>query len=243
MSRELVGDDSADLGRVLASAAENMRTADSGAEADTLARIVSSALITVPGAEHAGVALLRGEGTITTYTPSSDTISELDQLQATYREGPCATALWHEHTVVVDDMTTEVSRWPRFAPQAVSYGVISMLSFLLFTRGDTLGALNLYSHEPKGFTDEARNLGGLFASHAAIALGEAQHVAQLHRALDSRDLIGQAKGILMERFDVDAERAFAMLVESSQQTNMKLIAIARWLTGKSATLADGTAEG
>ena len=242
MSREPVGDVAGDLGRVLSVAAENMSSSRSGAEEDTLALIVAGAVDTVPGVEHAGVTLLRQDGSITSYTPSSETVTEVDQLQATYREGPCVTALWEEHTVVVDDMAMETLRWPRFAPRAVSHGVVSMLSFQLFDRGDTLGALNLYSGVAKRFTHEAQNLGALFASHAAIALGEAQHVAQLHRALASRDMIGQAKGMLMERFDVDAGRAFAMLVESSQQTNVKIVDIARWLTDEKASPLDEVEE-
>lgn len=237
MSQEMAGGGSGSLGQVLSVAAENMSGSRSGSEEDTLALIVRGAVATVPGAEHAGVSLLRSDGSIISYTPSSETVSEVDQLQSTYREGPCVTALWDEHTVVVHDLTAESSRWPRFAPEAASQGVASMLSFQLFTRGDTLGALNLYSGKPESFTLEAQNLGGLFASHAAIALAGAQHVTQLHQAMASRDLIGQAKGMLMERFDLDAAAAFAMLVNSSQHTNMKLVDVARWLTGETATQA------
>ncbi|MBA8827076.1 transcriptional regulator with GAF, ATPase, and Fis domain [Saccharopolyspora lacisalsi] len=235
MSQGPAGGDTGNLGQMLSVAAERMSGSRSGSEDDTLALVVAGAVDTVPGAEHAGVSLLRSDGDIVSYTPSSETVSEVDQLQSTYREGPCVTALWDEHTVVVDDLTAEAWRWPRFAPEAAAHGMVSMLSFQLFTRGDTLGALNLYSSKPASFALEARSLGGLFASHAAIALGGAQHVAQLHQALASRDLIGQAKGMLMERFGLDDTGAFAMLVDSSQQTNMKLVDVARWLTGQTAT--------
>lgn len=199
-------------------------------EDDALASIVASAVATIPGAEHAGVSLLRSDGAITSYTPSSSTVAEVDQLQSTYREGPCITALWDQHTVLVDDLDAEAARWPRFAPEAVARGVASMLSFQLFTRADTLGALNLYSNVGKGFDEEAQTLGGLFASHAALALAGAQEVTHLHRALATRDVIGQAKGMLMERFGVDADVAFEMLTSSSQTTNLKLVDVARWLT-------------
>src|SRR5699024_7355657 len=136
----------------------------------------------------------------------SDTaIAEVDQLQVRYREGPCVTALWDEHTVSVADVAAAAARWPRFAPQAVEAGVGSMLSFQLFTRASTLGALNLYAAAAGSFTAESRTVGELFALQAAAALGEARHVGQLHQALNTRDLIGQAKGVLMERFDLDAE--------------------------------------
>nr|WP_083933468.1 GAF and ANTAR domain-containing protein [Sciscionella marina] len=186
-------------------------------------------MATVPGAEHAGVSLLRGDGVITSYTPSSSTVSEVDRLQSTYREGPCVTALWDQHTVVVDDLVAEADRWPRFAPEAAARGILSMLSFQLFTRDDSLGALNLYSSVRKRFDLDSQMLGGLFASQAALVLAGAQESVRLHRALATRDVIGQAKGILIERFGVDAETAFTMLVHSSQNTNLKLVDVARWL--------------
>lgn len=226
---DVVGEE---LMAVLSQAAQAMSGARSDSESEALALIVAGAVQTVPGAEHAGVSLLRGDGSIISYTPSSETVTEVDQLQSTYREGPCVTALWDEHTVVVDDLSAEAARWPRFAPDAAAHGIASMLSFQLFSREDTLGALNLYSTERKGFTPDSQTLGSLFASHAAMALGEAQHAAHLHEALATRDVIGQAKGVLMERFGLDAAGAFAMLVRSSQQTNLKLVEVARWLTGE-----------
>ena len=198
-----------------------------------MAWIVAAAVDTVPGAEYAGVSLLRPDGQIISQAVSHEAVAAIDVAQATYREGPCVTALWEEHTVSVDDVASETARWPRFGPAAVEAGVGSMLSFQLFARQNSLGALNLYASAPHRFGDDARVLGGLFAMHAATALGQVQHVGQLHEALTSRDVIGQAKGMLMERFDIDAEQAFAMLVASSQSANMKLLAVARWLTGNS----------
>ena len=223
-----------DLVRVLAAAAEQVSGAQVDSEADTVASIVSAAAETVPGAEHAGVTLLRPGGEIVSQSVSDDRIRAVDRLQASYREGPCVTALWDEHTVSVEDVAGEMSRWPQFAPAAAEAGVGSMLSFQLFARRDSLGALNLYASQPRSFTADSRTLGGLFAMHAAAALGESQHVAQLHQALNTRDVIGQAKGILMERFALDADQAFAMLVRSSQDTNMKLASVAQWLTSPDA---------
>lgn len=226
---DVVGDK---LMAALSSAAQHLSGSPTGTEEETLALIVAGAVQTVPGVEHAGVSLLRSDGSIVSYTPSAETVAEVDQLQSTYREGPCVTALWDKHTVIVDDLTAEADRWPQFAPAAAARGIGSMLSFQLFARENTLGALNLYATEPKGFTLDSQTLGSLFAAHAAMALGESQHVAQLHQALSSRDAIGQAKGILMERFGLNAEEAFAMLVRSSQETNMKLIDVAGWLTSQ-----------
>lgn len=214
----------------LSTAARQLASAREGDEASTLSLIVTEAVETVPAAEQAGVSVLSRGGPVTSAATSHDSVDQVDRLQADYREGPCVTALWDQHTVTVDDLAAEQHRWPRFAPQAVAAGVASMLSFQLFVREDTVGALNLYASRPHRFGTEAQLLGGLFAGHAAAALGEARHVAQLHQALDSRDVIGQAKGMLMERFGLDAEAAFQLLVRSSQDANMKLVAVARWLT-------------
>lgn len=227
-----------ELVQVLTAAAEQMTGSREASQDETVAWIVAAAVDTVPGAEYAAVSLLAADGAITSEAVSHDTVADIDQLQATYREGPCVTALWDQHIVAVDDMTAE-TRWPQFGPAAVEAGVGSMLSFQLFARANSLGALNLYASSPHQFGDHSRVLGGLFAMHAASALGQAQHVGQLHQAMASRDVIGQAKGMLMERFSLDAEQAFALPVRSSQQANMKLLAVAQWLTGIALTVVPG----
>lgn len=119
-------------------------------------------------------------------------------------------------------MATE-GRWPRFSQQASAAGAESMLSFQLFVAGDNLGALNLYARTPDAFDDESEHVGLLFASHAAVAFAGAQkQQQQLARALDARDLIGMAKGILMERYKITPDRAFAVLVRGSQANQRKL---------------------
>ena len=103
------------------------------------------------------------------------------------------------------------------------------MSTQLSVDGGVRAALNLYSAEPDAFDDEAQTLAGLFGIQAAMLLYGANTAIHLQRAVDSRDLIGQAKGLLRERFKVDDEGAFQMLVKSSQETNMKLTAVAQWL--------------
>ncbi|MHA6803643.1 GAF and ANTAR domain-containing protein [Salinifilum ghardaiensis] len=218
----------------LSSAARKLITAQIGDETATLSLIVTAAVKTVPGAEQAGVSLLHKDSTITSAATSHATVDEVDRWQAEYREGPCVTTLWDQHTVTIADLSGEAHRWPRFAPQAAALGVGSMLSFQLFARDGSLGALNLYAARPRSFDSNAHLLGELFAEHAATALGEARHVARLQQALATRDVIGQAKGVLMERFGVGADEAFRLLVSSSQEANMKLVAVAQWLTRQDA---------
>jgi hypothetical protein len=125
-------------------------------------------------------------------------------------------------------------RWPRFAHRAAEAGAGSMLSFRLWVEGDDLGALNLYGRQPNAFDEESEQVGLLFVSHAAIAWASAQKQDQLAESVDARDLIGQAKGIVMERYKLDSLKAFALLVRTSQHTNLKLrdIAAELALTGR-----------
>jgi len=101
-----------------------------------------------------------------------------------------------------------------------------MLAFQLYVEGDNLGALNLFSARADAFTDESEHIGLLFATHAAIAFAASRANDQMRQALLNRDLIGQAKGILMERFQVDADRAFLILTRASQETNIKVYDVA-----------------
>ena len=120
-------------------------------------------------------------------------------------------------------------RWPAFAQRAAAAGAVSMLSFQLYVEADNLGALNLYANEPNAFTDESEHVGLLFASHAAVAFAAAKTEGNLRVAVATRDLIGQAKGILMERFKITGPQAFDVLVHASQVRNRKLRDVAEEL--------------
>ena len=105
-----------------------------------------------------------------------------------------------------------------------------MLSFQLYVERDNLGALNLYSADACAFDDESEHVGLLFAAHAAVAMAGARRQEQLTHAVTVRDLIGQAKGILMERYKITADQAFQVLARASQQTNRRLADVADELT-------------
>lgn len=194
----------------------------------TLQGITHAAVATVPGAVHAGISLVEGRKKITAHAPTHDLIKHADQWQIELNEGPCMDAIWEAHTVVVDDMSTE-TRWPRFAARAVENGLGSMLSFQLFVERNTLGALNLYATDDQHFDGDARVVGELFATHAAVALSGANRARQYNEAMATRDLIGQAKGLLMARDNLTGQEAFTRLVRSSQDTNIKLAEVAGWL--------------
>jgi transcriptional regulator with GAF, ATPase, and Fis domain len=196
---------------------------------DTLQGIVAAAVDTVPGAQYAGLSEVKGRQEINTPASTDELVRASDAAQYETGQGPCLDAIYVEQTVRVADMANE-DRWPEFAKQAAQLGVGSMLSFQLYVVGDNLGALNLYNREPKAFDDESEHVGLLFASHAAVAMAGAQRNEQLNRAMGTRDLIGQAKGILMERHKLTAEQAFLLLVRVSQATHTKLRDIAEQLT-------------
>lgn len=197
---------------------------------DTLQSIVEAAPKVVPGARWAGISLVQGTK-IVSEVPTSRSVAELDQLQSDLNQGPCLTALREYHTVHIDDMRTE-TRWPDFGREALQRGTRSMLSFQLFVRSENLGALNLYSDEPGAFSEDSFLIGEILAQHAAVAMIGAAAETQFENALATRDVIGQAKGMLMQRDNLTGLQAFSLLTRASQQSNIKLVDVARWLVNE-----------
>lgn len=193
---------------------------------DTLFSITSEAVRLVPGASDAGITLVTGRRKVESRAATGKLPRRIDALQERTGEGPCLDAVWKQRTVHVQDMSTE-DRWPVFAPAAAGEGVDAMLAFQLYTRGDNLGALNLYASRAHGFDDASIEAGLLLATHAAIALIAAQHEEQFQSALASRDLIGQAKGMIMERYDINAIQAFNMVKQLSQDWNVSVVDLAK----------------
>ncbi|GAA3465038.1 GAF and ANTAR domain-containing protein [Saccharothrix longispora] len=215
-----------DLAVRLSEVAQGLQTRHGAQE--TLDEIVRAAVETIPGARHAGVMTVVGKREVKTVTGTADVVFDVDRLQYETGEGPCLTALFQERVVSVPDLGDE-PRWPVFGSRAEALGVSSMLSFQLYVRDDDLGALNLYSPDVRGFDEESWHVGVLFASHAAVALADARKEDHLTEAVHTRDLIGQAKGILMERHKLTADQAFSVLVRVSQQSNTKLRDLAQHL--------------
>ncbi|MFD1147299.1 ANTAR domain-containing protein [Saccharothrix hoggarensis] len=221
------GGDRDDLATHLSDVARALHELDSAQ--DTLDAIVRAAVETVPGARHAGIMTVVGKRQVDTVAMTDDLPGEVDQVQFETSQGPCLEALFNEKKVSVPDLAAE-TRWPAFSERARRLGVSSMLSFQLYVRDDDLGALNLYSPDVEAFDDESHHVGRLFASHAAVALATAQQQEHLAEAVQTRDLIGQAKGILMERHKLTADQAFTVLVRTSQRTNTRLRDLADRLT-------------
>lgn len=188
----------------------------------TLEAITAAAVRAVAAADDAGISFLLPDGRIEARGPTSSRPAELDQLQDELGQGPCLSALRTEDTVHIRDMGAE-ERWPRFAAAACERGVGAMLSLRLYVSTNTkLGALNLYADSPHAFEDESTSVARVFAVHAAIALAAAERENHLEAALRGRDRISQAKGILMERYKLTSDQAFALLSRASSSTNRKL---------------------
>src|SRR4051794_30094962 len=196
-----------------------------GSPLETLEAISKAAVETVPGAAHAGMTMVRDRRELYTVAATSELVEEIDRRQYTSREGPCLDALWDARVILMDDQEAE-RRWPTFTRRIRGLGIRSMCCFQLFGQHNSLGALNLYAAEPGSFSAESADVGQLFASHASVALADAQKIEQLEQALDTRDVIGQAKGILMERYRLNADQAFGLLVKVSQKSHLKLRDIA-----------------
>lgn len=212
-----------DLAKAFGDFAVELQTS-SGSD-NTLQTIVQAAAHIVPGARWAGISLVQGKQVVPK-APTDPRVAALDELQSQFNDGPCLTSLRDHHTVQIDDMRSD-PRWPVFAGAAYQHGVLSLLSFRLFVEESTLGALNIYSDRPHAFSDESIFVGEILAQHAAIAMVGSTVETQFKDALATRDIIGQAKGILMHSMDLTGLQAFSLLTRLSQDSNRKLVEIAR----------------
>ena len=197
----------------------------------TLQRVVDAAAANLDGGVWASVTLVKQRREVETPVVTDDRAGRADQLQYELGQGPCLDAIWEHETFQIDDMTTE-ERYPLWTRAVVEEtGIRSSLSLQLFTdrEQNSLGALNLYSPEPNAFDEETRGEGLAFAAQAAVALRSAQTEEHLRSAMATRNLIGQAQGILMERLKITSDQAFAVLSQVSQESNVKLREVARRL--------------
>lgn len=209
-----------DFNLELAAAAREMQDDDSPKQA--MERAVRVATEIMPGCDAAGVCVVYRGDRVDTHATSNDALRQVDALQHELDEGPCLDALQKHHTVQSNDLAVD-DRWPQWGPEvARRLGLHSIVSYRLYSNNESLGALNLYGKDASAFTDDDIHDGMALAAHVAVALAAAQEVESLEYALGGRTVIGQATGILMERFDLAPERAFSVLSRLSQQHNVKL---------------------
>ena len=205
---------------------------------ETLEQITWAAATTVPGIDYVSLSVTGRDGTIKTLAPTDAVAVRADELQYKLGEGPCLAAVLAEPMVQVDDLGTDL-RWPLYGPQATELGLRSQLAFQFRAAPNVRGGVNLYSDRPHSVGPDARQLGMLFASLAAAALGWSRRDEAMNEALQTRSGIGQAIGIVMERYTLDSDRAFSFLVRTSQTGNVKLRDVAAGIVADATTKAAG----
>ncbi|PSM45236.1 antitermination regulator [Streptomyces dioscori] len=192
----------------------------------TLDRVAEHAKVLIDGCDEAGILTVR-QGEVHALAATSDVVRRSDRIQQDLQEGPCFDAVTDRQQIyAIEDLREPNKKWPRFAPELRKLGMGSMMGFLLFTEDDNLGALNVYSHKPGVFDETARRAGWILASHAAVAFSAARTHQQLSHAMETRHEIGEAMGILMERYGLTEDSAFKVLKKTSQDRNVKLREIA-----------------
>jgi hypothetical protein len=205
---------------------------------DVLTRIIHTAVSVVSGCDMASITVREGVETFRTLASTHAAALAVDKAQYEAREGPCLDAV---ETAIVYAPSFPDPRWPSFAGRPAESGVEAIVSYRLAASGRiaedlAAGSLNVYAGTPQTFDDEAREIGLILAAHASVGIQAVrerealeQLGRQLHQALSSRDVIGQAKGILMERLRITPEDAFDTLRRASQRLNIKLREIAERL--------------
>jgi GAF domain-containing protein len=215
----------------------------------TLTSVVELAKATIEGCDYAGLFLIEGD-TVTTPVCTDEIVAEVDALQHETGEGPCLDAVAHRLIFYADDLSRDL-RWLHFAPLATNAGVRSVLALPLSADAQ-LGALNLYARFPAAFGVVDRAKAAILVSLASVALSvahshedEERRAASLNAALTSREIIGEAMGILMERERITSEQAFEVLRRASHHLNIKLREVAQHLidTGESPDTGGRTATG
>lgn len=202
-----------------------LELSDADTVEQTLQRIVDLGEKLLEDCDGVSLMLISKGGKIDTPAASSQVAYDSDMAQYATGEGPCLDAIKDDRTVVVDDLETD-QRWPDYSARALELGVRSMISFRLYVTDDSMGALDMYSRQPDAFGRRSRLVGQVFAAQASVAMKATLVEAGLQMALQSRDVIGQAKGIVMARGRMTADMAFEVLTRLSQDRNQKLAELA-----------------
>ncbi|MER7247467.1 GAF and ANTAR domain-containing protein [Kribbella sp. NPDC000426] len=200
---------------------------DSGGVEETVQAVVEFAVQAL-NCSHAGVALIVGGERLEIPATTDPLVAEIYALQVDGGSGPLTVSM-REHSITRVRDTVLDDRWPVWAAKVRELGVRSVLDMPLSTAGGTVGVLGLYSADPDAFGPDEEAIAHILARHASVAVASARHEDNLAQAVDARKLVGQAMGILMERYGLDDDRAFEVLRRYSQTTNTKLRDVAAQL--------------
>ncbi|WP_327632921.1 GAF and ANTAR domain-containing protein [Kribbella sp. NBC_00482] len=204
----------------------------------TLQAITSATVDTLATVDYASISLTRDDGQIVTLAPTAPLPAEADALQYQLGEGPCLEAALDEPVVLSEDLGRD-ARWPSYGPAAAKAGLGSQVAFQFVAQhGHVRGALNLYSEQTRALDAATMQIGALFATQVAITMGWVRHEEDVQAALYTREQIGMAIGILMERYRLTREGAFNFLVRTSQTGNVKLREVAAAVIDETSRGAD-----
>ncbi|TCC44384.1 ANTAR domain-containing protein [Kribbella pittospori] len=213
--------------RLLDLAQQLARTLTPGDLDHTLSRITAAAVEALPDTDYASITILHVDGRLETVAPTDDVLWGVDAAQYELREGPCYQAAADSVHITSPDLARD-ERFPRYAASAVAAGLNAQAGIRLFDAPKSRGALNLYARQVGAFSDLG-GLGELFRHQAAMAIDYAREIHNLQEAVRTRSTIGTAVGIVMERYHLTDERAFAFLARLSQDGNVKLREVAKRL--------------
>lgn len=200
---------------------------------EILRKIVAAGVSAIDACDHAGIDLVENRR-VTPVAPSDEFAATVARIQDETGEGPCLSAIEEHEVFYLEDLVRD-ERWPAFAARCrAETDISSVLGFRLYADEDTMGALNLYAQRPHAFDAEAIAIGSVLAAHAAVAMATERRRLYLMDAIENRDIIGQAKGVLMEREDLDADEAFALIRQASQRTNVKVRVVAEQIASRGA---------
>lgn len=199
----------------------------SGGMEETVDAVVQFALQALD-CSHAGVALIVRNGKLQIPATTDPVVSEIYTFQVAGGEGPLTVSM-RDHSIVRVRDTSAEDRWPEWAEKVRALGVRSVLDVPLTTAEGTVGVLGLYSTQQDAFGPDEEAVAHILARHASVAVSSARREANLAQAVDARKLVGVAMGILMERYDLSEDQAFAVLRRYSQDTNTKLRDVAQQL--------------
>jgi GAF domain-containing protein len=192
---------------------------------ETLGQITAAAVELLPNVQYSSITVLRPDGALVTAAPTDPLLLRLDGEQYRLQEGPCFDAATHSNQVISSDLGAD-ERFPQYGRAAAEMGIRSQIGVRLFDTPKSNGALNLYSTRVGAFED-VESISALFAHQAGMAIAYAYHIGSLEEAVQSRTMIGQAVGIVMERYNLNDERAFAFLRRLSSHRNVKLRLVAQ----------------
>lgn len=207
-----------------------------------LTRVAGYAVQAIPGAQGAGLTLLENERQ-NTIVATAQFVSEVDAIQYGIGEGPCISAAREGSTMISGSLGGD-ARWPRFGGAVARLGVHSAVSLPLITPDGVVGAMNVYARDKDVFDERAAELGEVFAVPAAIAVQNAQVLADAERlavrlqaAVENRAVIDRAVGILISRSGISPTEALERLRQLSQAEHKKLAVIAQAIVEEAARRA------